>query len=55
MPAQYEKIRDALVAEGKPLKEAKSEAATIYNTQRKSNPKLPPLTKESERVIGKDY
>ena len=55
MPKQYEKIRDALVAEGKPLKEAKSEAAAIYNTQRKSNPKLPPLTNKPDNIIGKDY
>ena len=35
MPAQYEAIRDKLVKEGVPLKEAKSRAARIYNAGRK--------------------
>ena len=35
MPKRYEAIRDSLVKQGKPLKEAKTEAAKIFNATRK--------------------
>ncbi len=35
MPHKYEVIRDRLVEQGAPLKEAKSRAAAIYNSRRK--------------------
>jgi len=38
MPKQYEAIRDALVKKGMPLKQAKSHAARIYNSQHPNNP-----------------
>lgn len=38
MPQEYEKIRDVLVGRGKPLKDAKSEAAAIYNKRHPDNP-----------------
>ncbi len=45
MPAKYEAIRDKLIAGGKSVKAAKSEAAAIYNSQRGS---APPVTGNSE-------
>lgn len=44
MPAQYEAIRDNLVAKGMPLKKAKTEAAKIYNSKRG---KKKPVTRDS--------
>lgn len=35
MPARYEGIRDSLVERGLPLKDAKTQAAKIYNSTRK--------------------
>lgn len=35
MPKQYEAIRDALIAKGKSVEDAKTSAAKIYNARRK--------------------
>jgi hypothetical protein len=43
MPKQYEAIRDRLVKEGVPLKQAKTRAARIYNAKRKRG--QPPVTR----------
>jgi hypothetical protein len=43
MPAKYEHMRDALIAQGKPEAEAKSLAARIYNARRK--PGQAPVTR----------
>ena len=42
MPDKYEAIRDKLISQGTPEKEAKSQAAAIYNSQRKKG--QPPVT-----------
>lgn len=36
-PAQYEAIRDRLIKEGKPKKEAQATAAKIYNAKGKGH------------------
>lgn len=41
MPKEYEAIRDDLVKRGKALKEAKSEAAAIYNKRHPGKPLRP--------------
>lgn len=41
MPKQYEAIRDKFAAKGVPLKEAKTRAAKIYNSQHPGNPLRP--------------
>lgn len=46
MPAQYERMRDRLVAQGKPLSLAKRLAAMTYNARR--GPGVPPVTNRSE-------
>ena len=38
MPAQYEAIRDSLVNKGDSLRDAKTQAAKIYNSKHKSSP-----------------
>lgn len=38
MPAEYEGIRDSLLAKGMSLKNAKKHAAMIYNSKHKDNP-----------------
>ena len=38
MPAQYEAIRDRLIAKGMPARKAKQTAAKIYNAKHKKNP-----------------
>lgn len=38
MPKQYEAIRDSLLKKGKTLKDAKTEAAKIYNSKHKKAP-----------------
>jgi hypothetical protein len=51
MPPQYEAIRDKLVKEGKPLKEAKTTAAKIYNSKHPEAPvtgKTEPVTSKSK-------
>ena len=45
MPAKYEKIRDALIKQGKSTKAAKTSAAKIFNSQRK--PGEAPVTRSS--------
>lgn len=45
MPKQYTAIRDKFVAEGKPLAEAKTRAAKIYNATHHDNP----VTRTSDR------
>ena len=47
MPAQYEAIRDALIASGKPTKEAKAIAAATWNKRHPSNPN--PWTHETAK------
>jgi hypothetical protein len=42
MPAKYLAIRNKLVKEGKPMPEAKTQAAKIFNATRK--PKQEPVT-----------
>lgn len=37
MPKQYEAIRDKLIAEGKPKKQAQATAAKIYNSKGKGH------------------
>jgi hypothetical protein len=37
MPKQYEAIREKLIAEGKPKKEAQATAAKIYNSKGKGH------------------
>ena len=39
MPKKYEAIRDQLVRAGKPLKEARTRAARIFNATRKTGTK----------------
>ena len=39
MPKQYEAIKQSLLDQGLPLKEAKSRAAAIFNSQRKPGQK----------------
>jgi hypothetical protein len=39
MPKKYEAIRNKFVAKGVPLKQAKTQAAKIYNATRKPNQK----------------
>ncbi len=48
MPKIYTAIRDRLVADGMPLKKAKTSAAKIYNSKRKKNKKLPKLTNKPD-------
>ncbi len=48
MPALYEKIRNQLVAHGKSLKKAKSEAAAVYNTIRHLHKNMPKLSNKPE-------
>ncbi len=38
MPRQYEAIRDKFIAEGKPVAEAKTRAAKIYNAKHPDAP-----------------
>ena len=38
MPKEYESIRDSLVQQGKPLKQAKRIAAATYNSRHPSRP-----------------
>jgi len=49
MPKMYEAIRDKFVADGMPLKKAKTAAAKIYNSKRKTNKKLPKLTHKPDK------
>ncbi len=46
VPEKYLKIRDKLIAEGKPSKEAKRIAAATYNKQRKAGQK--PVTPKED-------
>lgn len=41
MPKQYEAIRDALIATGKPVKTAKRIAAATYNARHPGKPMRP--------------
>ncbi len=45
MPREYEAIRDNLVKRGKSLKEAKTEAAKIYNSRHPGAP----VTRNSDK------
>jgi hypothetical protein len=45
VPKQYEAIRDKFVSEGKPLAEAKTRAAKIYNAANRDNP----VTNQSDK------
>lgn len=47
MPAKYEAIRDAAIAQGLPEPAAKTKAARIYNAQRKPGQK--PVTGKAEK------
>jgi len=47
MPKQYEAIRDALIAKGRSVADAKTSAAKIYNARRK--PGQAPVTGNYER------
>lgn len=51
MPPRYEQIRDREVARGVPLKQAKTDAAKIYNATRK--PGEPPVTGREPRGVPK--
>lgn len=46
MPKQYEAIRDKLIAEGKPVADAKTLAAKIFNSRRKKGQK--PVTRKKD-------
>ena len=51
MPKEYEAIRDSLKKRGESLKQAKTEAAKIYNSRHPDNPN--PWSKEHKRVSSK--
>lgn len=49
MPAIYEKIRDEYRKKGKPLADAKTIAAKIYNSLRDKKPSLPKLSNKGDK------
>lgn len=51
MPKKYEAIRDKLERGGTPMKEAKTRAAKIYNSQRKKGEA--PVTRATPKKEGK--
>ncbi len=52
MPAGYEKIRDKLIKQGMPVKEAKRRAAKIWNAEHPKNPVHPFYEEEKKKKRG---